>query len=953
MFPFSTLKTLDKSNNKKILKIMNFIKNSKSFVFVETLVDGEISLGDGFVQSTIQKAIAACMTLPYPDIPIVLNVKSSVAPSGVEIAEFTERMTKSVNRHALIRERILGLFAEISHVRGFEQKKLSWEEELVFPSSYRELLDHDDWSISANKTTVHDTFTPVTNPATTPITVPSTNPAPTVVTVPSTNPVTVFPTNPTTAPITVPPLNPVPAPIMNPVPAPITVPATNPMPTPVTTPVVPVTNPATTPTTLPVNPPVTNPVTTYPYPPSGSTPSVTTPVTVPSTVPVSPTVSGQTWCVAKTGASDAALQMALDYACGIGGADCSAIQPTGGCYNPNTLQAHASYAFNSYYLKNPVPTSCDFGGTATIVDVNPSSEMCMYPSSSSVSGFNPASTSTGSSSGSSVLNTNNSGGSSTVFGSDNPTSATSNSFSLSAGWTLLLFVLTIAYITDPQNGFSEEFKQLERMLQQIRVVLRDAEEREIRDAGVELWLKELKEVAYDLEDVIDRCQYEVLQAQVEERSASEAGRKRKREQEPEEEEEKTTLAQLVCNDPKVQKYLSLKGWICVSVDFDVTRLTKAIIESLTGEPCSLMELSMLQEHLKMKAGGKRVLLVLDDVWNEQQSRWDSLKLPFVGAEVVGIIMTTRNDSVAKIMQTRPPFYLGYLPDDHCWPLFHNVVFGGPVTNEKSNLVGIGRQIVKKCRGLPLAVKVIGGLLRLFKMHDMMHHLAEFISKKECHAVVDEKPCGIPFEARHLYMQGDKIFMKPQSSSKTKALRTLLLSSRYQIVHTTKCPSILQNMQRLRALELDWVTIDELMDSIGNLKHLLYLYIDSGSRFPRSLCFLFNLQILDLTSSSLAELPEGLENLVNLRHLGLSECKITSLPESIRHLRNLQTLDLKSCSDLAELPVGLGRLTSLRHLRLCESGIKRLPESICQLHNLQTLDLSRCRLLTELPASMET
>ncbi|XP_010914769.3 uncharacterized protein [Elaeis guineensis] len=438
MFPLYTLKTLDKSSNKNFLKMMNFIKNSKSFIVVETLVDGEMSLGDGFVQSTIQKAIAACTSLPYPDIPIVLNVKGSVAPSGVEIAEFTERMTKSVDHHALIRERIFGVFAEISHVREFEQKKLSWEEGLVFPSSHRELLDHDNCSISSNKTTVHDTLTPVTNPATTPITVPSTNPAPTVVTVPSANPVTVFPTNPTTAPITIPPLNSVPAPF--------TVPATNPMPTPVTTPVVPVTNPATTPTTLPVNPPVTNPVTTYPYPPSGSTPSVTTPVTVPSTVPVSPTVSGQTWCVAKTGALDAALQMALDYACGIGGADCSTIQPTGSCYNPNTLQAHASYAFNSYYQKNPVPTSCDFGGTAMIADVNPSSGMCMYPSSSSVSGFNPASTSTGSSSGSSVLNTNNSGGSSTVFGSDNPTGATSNSFSVSAGWTLLLFVLAIAYI---------------------------------------------------------------------------------------------------------------------------------------------------------------------------------------------------------------------------------------------------------------------------------------------------------------------------------------------------------------------------------------------------------------------------------------------------------------------------------------------------------------------------
>ncbi|KAK9084432.1 hypothetical protein Scep_030903 [Stephania cephalantha] len=212
----------------------------------------------------------------------------------------------------------------------------------------------------AQKTTLHDamypptTFpeTPVTNPVTNPVTTPA-NPTPTIVTVSPLNPSTTPIPIPSTTPITVPPINPV-----NDPPAPITVPGTTP-----------VTNPV---TTYPFSPPVTNPVTT----------PTTNPVMPPATT-TAPTGSGQSWCVAKSGAQEAQLQTALDYACGSGIADCSSIQQTGSCYNPNSLQYHASYAFNSYYQKNPVSSSCDFGGTAMIVNINPSIGSCVYPSSSS------------------------------------------------------------------------------------------------------------------------------------------------------------------------------------------------------------------------------------------------------------------------------------------------------------------------------------------------------------------------------------------------------------------------------------------------------------------------------------------------------------------------------------------------------------------------------------------
>jgi hypothetical protein len=81
--------------------------------------------------------------------------------------------------------------------------------------------------------------------------------------------------------------------------------------------------------------------------------------------------AGGSWCVASPSASPTALQVAMDYACGHG-ADCSAIQQGGSCFNPDTVKDHASYAFNSYYQKNPAPTSCDFGGTATLTSTDPS-----------------------------------------------------------------------------------------------------------------------------------------------------------------------------------------------------------------------------------------------------------------------------------------------------------------------------------------------------------------------------------------------------------------------------------------------------------------------------------------------------------------------------------------------------------------------------------------------------
>jgi hypothetical protein len=89
-----------------------------------------------------------------------------------------------------------------------------------------------------------------------------------------------------------------------------------------------------------------------------------------------------------------------------------------------------------------------------------------------------------------------------------------------------------------------------------------------------------------------------------------------------------------------------------------------------------------------------------------------LSSPFKsGAQGSTVIVTTRNDSVASVMRTVPTHYLNRLPEEDCWSLFAKHSFLDRKFDAHLELEVICRQIVKKCEGLPLAVKAMGGLLR--------------------------------------------------------------------------------------------------------------------------------------------------------------------------------------------------------------------------------------------------
>ncbi|XP_010251864.1 PREDICTED: putative disease resistance protein RGA1 [Nelumbo nucifera] len=606
-------------------------------------------------------------------------------------------------------------------------------------------------------------------------------------------------------------------------------------------------------------------------------------------------------------------------------------------------------------------------------------------------------------------------------------------------------------------GVDKELKGLSRTLLRIRAALNDAEEREIKEEAVKIWLRDLKDVAYEVDDLLDEVATKALESKVhagfqsdnnqvtsffssfnssqllcqiglahrireisdklcEIRKESsdlrlrEVGDKRigikerpqtsslidesfifGREAEKREIIElllsenyrgqdisvipivgmgglgKTTLAQLVYNDERVKKHFELRMWIFVTEDFDVRRLTKSIIESATRKTFELMDLDPLQVTLEEILSDKRFLLVLDDVWNEKSKDWDALRVPFrVGERGSKIIVTTRSKIVSSIMGTISSYHLPGLSDEHCWLLFAQRAFLDGILDVHPNLVKIGKEIVKKCQGLPLAAKTLGGLLHSktdenewevilnSKIWDLpegfndilpalklsYHHLPGHL--KRCFVYCSIFPKDYVFDKQKLvqlwmaegYIISDGI--KRMEDIGNQYFDDLLWRSFFQHSYNYEKRQSIYTMHDLIHELAQSIAADECLKVEDNRpysisRRLHYLSLLSENIDPTVFEVFYKCRILR-TFLLLHEHPTNIEHVP---------------PNLFLKLRSLRVLDL-SHTRITELPSSVDNLTHLRYLDLSQTLIKILPESFCKLYNLQTLKLRGCYELLELP-----
>ncbi|KAM4121708.1 hypothetical protein ACB094_01G027000 [Castanea mollissima] len=434
---------------------------------------------------------------------------------------------------------------------------------------------------------------------------------------------------------------------------------------------------------------------------------------------------------------------------------------------------------------------------------------------------------------------------------------------------------------------------------------------------------------------------------------------------------RTTLAKLMYNDERVVGHFQLRMWVCVSEDFNATRLIKEILEFAEGHDSG-----------KTSSEGK-FLLVLDDVWIEDRDKWDKLKELLIGGfKGSKILVTTQNGSVAAIMGTAPTYNLEVLSPKDSFSLFVTLVFREGEQEWYSNLLEIGKEIVEKCKGVPLAARTLASLLyanvnqsywefmrgneiwqlkqkedailpmahgilqscenqeledvsnsyikelwsrsffqdveeKIFSFYTFkMHDLALLVMQGEFSVmtknfVIGEKVCHLSFSECD---QEVRIHLK-----KLSKMRTIIFQIQPPMSFVEACIS---RFKYLRVLNLCNSTFEVLSSSIGlrNMISLTHLLVTTNHTclLENGVGCLKSVQFLCISGCPRLKCLEGEDNQdlkLSLQKLSISFQNLEALPEWLPSLKSLQRLWIVQCPRLSSLQEGMQGLNALKELRI--------------------------------------
>uniref|UniRef100_N1QT45 Putative disease resistance protein RGA3 n=1 Tax=Aegilops tauschii TaxID=37682 RepID=N1QT45_AEGTA len=468
-------------------------------------------------------------------------------------------------------------------------------------------------------------------------------------------------------------------------------------------------------------------------------------------------------------------------------------------------------------------------------------------------------------------------------------------------------------------------------------------------------------------------------------------------------------AELVFNDRRANdEVFDLRIWVSMSVDFSLRRLIQPIV-SATKLKRDLTSLEAIANFLSETFTGKKYLLVLDDVWSESQEEWERLKLLLKdGKRGSKIMVTTRSRKVGMMVRTVPPFVLEGLSDDDCWELFKGKAFEEGEEHMHPKLVKLGKGIVQKCGGVPLAAKALGSMLRFKRNEESWIAVKDSeiwqLDKEDTilpslKLTYDQMPPGLKqcfaycaSFPRNYEIDRDKLiqrwialgFIEPTKYGCQSVFdqandyfeHLLWMSFLQEVVEHDLSKKELEEDRNVKYKIHDLV--HDLAQSVAgdevqiiNSKNVNgraeacchYASLADDTRASKVLrSTLRKVRALHSWGHALDVQFSSLQLLESTRfarqpNYGASQVSwqiktLETLPDSIGHLQNLQNLNMSFCSFLCTLPSSIGELQSLQDLNFkgCVN-LKILPDTMCRLQSLHFLNLSQCGILRALPKNI--